>query len=88
MVARKARPSRGQEPVQGSGSQQESAHGVCGGSPQNRRVYLVEPQTQDRRLGRRRRDPGTPRSFDVGGEVAGSQGLRRDDADCGKGVVV
>jgi hypothetical protein len=42
--------------------------------------YLVEPQNQDRRLGGRRRDPGVPRSFDVGGHVAGSQGLRREDA--------
>jgi hypothetical protein len=41
---------------------------------------LVEPQNQDRRLGGRRRDPGVPRSFDVGGHVAGSQGLRREDA--------
>jgi hypothetical protein len=38
MVARKATRSRGQEPVQGRGSRSESARGVCGGSPQNRRV--------------------------------------------------
>jgi hypothetical protein len=38
MVARKARRSRGQEPVQGSGSQLESTREVCGGSPQNRRL--------------------------------------------------
>jgi hypothetical protein len=50
--------------------------------------YLVEPQNQDRRLDRRRRDPGVPRSFDVDGRMAGSQGLRREDAVCGKGVVV
>jgi hypothetical protein len=66
MVSRKARRSRGQEPVQGSGSRLESA---C-------------------RLGGRRRDPGASRSFDVGGHVAGSQGLRREDADCGYGVAV
>jgi hypothetical protein len=48
--------------------------------------YLVEPQKQDQRLGGRRRDPGVPRSFDVGGHVAGSQGLRREDANCGEGV--
>jgi hypothetical protein len=37
-VERKARRSRGQEPVQGSGSRPESARGVCGGSPENHRV--------------------------------------------------
>jgi hypothetical protein len=50
--------------------------------------YLVEPQNQDRRLGGWRRDPGGPRSFDAGGRVAGSQGLRRVDAVCGNGVAV
>jgi hypothetical protein len=50
--------------------------------------YLVEPQNQDWRLDRRRRDPGAPRSFDAGRRVAGSQGLRREDAVCGNGVVV
>jgi hypothetical protein len=42
--------------------------------------YLVEPQNQDWRLGGRRRDLGTPRSFDVGGHVT--------DADCGEGVAM
>jgi hypothetical protein len=50
--------------------------------------YLVEPQNQDRRLGGRRRDPGVLRSFDAGGRVAGSQGLRQEDAVCGNSVVV
>jgi hypothetical protein len=50
--------------------------------------YLVEPQNQDRRLGRRRRDPGSLRSFDAGGRVAESQGLRQEDAICGDGVAV
>jgi hypothetical protein len=50
--------------------------------------YLVEPQNQDRRLDGRRRDPGSLRSFDVGGRVAGSQGLRREDAVCGNSVVM
>jgi hypothetical protein len=50
--------------------------------------YLVEPQNQDRRLDGRRRDPGVPRSFDVGGRVVGSHGLRREDAVCGDGVAV
>jgi hypothetical protein len=38
MVARKARRSRGQEPVQCSGSRPESARGVCGGPPQKRQI--------------------------------------------------
>jgi hypothetical protein len=40
--------------------------GVCCGSPQNRRGYLVEIRNQDRRLGGQRRDPGTPRNFNAG----------------------
>jgi hypothetical protein len=46
MVARKARRSRGQEPVQGSGSRLESARGVCCGSPQNRRVTWLSHKTK------------------------------------------
>jgi hypothetical protein len=46
MVARKARRSRRSEPVQGSGSQPESACGVCGGSPQNRRVTWLSHKTK------------------------------------------
>jgi hypothetical protein len=46
MVARKARRSRRSEPVQGSGSQPESAHGVCGGSPENRRVTWLSQKTR------------------------------------------
>jgi hypothetical protein len=38
--------------------------------------------------GRLRRDPSRPRSFDASGRVAGSQGLRREDAVCGDGVAV
>jgi hypothetical protein len=60
---------------QGSGSQPKSARGVCGGSPQNRLCYLVEPQNQDRRLGGRRQDPGAPRSFEV-------EDTRRDRKAC------
>jgi hypothetical protein len=48
--------------------------------------YLVEPQNQDQRLGGRRRDPVAPRSFDPGGHATGLPDLRREDADCGKGV--
>jgi hypothetical protein len=50
--------------------------------------YLVEPQNQDQRLGGRRWDPGTLRSFNAGGRVEGSQGLRREDAVCGNGMAV
>jgi hypothetical protein len=46
MMARKARRSRGQELVQGSGSRPESARGVCGGSPQNRRVTSLSHKTK------------------------------------------
>jgi hypothetical protein len=65
MVARKARRNHRSEPVQGSSSQPKSARGVCGGLPQNRRCYLVEPQNLDQRLGGRRWAPGTPRSFEA-----------------------
>jgi hypothetical protein len=50
--------------------------------------YLVEPQNQDWRLGGRRRGLGAPRSFDAGGRVAGSPGLRREHAVCGNGMTV
>jgi hypothetical protein len=50
--------------------------------------YLVEPQNRDRKLSGRRRDPGAPRSFDASGHVAGSQGLRQEDAVCSDGVAV
>jgi hypothetical protein len=46
MTARKERRSRGQEPVQGSDSRPESACGVCGGSPQNRRVTWLIHKTK------------------------------------------
>jgi hypothetical protein len=50
--------------------------------------YLIEPQNQDQRLGRRRHDPGAPRSFDASGHMAGSQGLCREDVVCVDGVAV
>jgi hypothetical protein len=50
--------------------------------------YLVEPQSQDRRLGGQRRDPGASKSFDASGRLAESQGLHREDAVCGDGVAV
>jgi hypothetical protein len=50
--------------------------------------YLVEPQSQDRRLGRRGRDPGAPKSFNAGGHVVGSQGLHQEDTVCGNSVAV
>jgi hypothetical protein len=46
MVARKARRSRRSETVQGSGSQLESARGVCGGSPENHRVTWLSHKTK------------------------------------------
>jgi hypothetical protein len=46
MVARKARRSHRSEPVQGSGSRPESAHGVCGSSPQNRQVTWLSHKTK------------------------------------------
>jgi hypothetical protein len=46
MMARKARRSCRPEPVQGSGSRQESAHGVCGDSPENRRVTWLSHKTK------------------------------------------
>jgi hypothetical protein len=46
MVARKARRSRRLEPVQGSGSRPESACGVCGSSPENRRVTWLSHKTK------------------------------------------
>jgi hypothetical protein len=46
MVARKARQSRRSEPVQGSGSQPESARSVCGSSPENRRVTWLSHKTK------------------------------------------
>jgi hypothetical protein len=48
MVARKARRSRGQEPMQGSGSRPESARGVCSSSLQNRRVTWLSHKTKTR----------------------------------------
>jgi hypothetical protein len=45
-VARKARRSRRPEPMQGSGSRPESARGVCGGSPGNRRVTWLSHKTK------------------------------------------
>jgi hypothetical protein len=50
--------------------------------------YLVEPQNQDQRLSGWRQDPGTPRSFDAGGRMAGSQGLCREDTVCSDDVAV
>jgi hypothetical protein len=46
MVARKARRSHGQEPVQGRGSQPESARGVCDGSPENHQVTWLSHKTK------------------------------------------
>jgi hypothetical protein len=48
MVAREARLSRQLEPVQGSDSRPESAHRVCSGSPQNRRVTWLIHKSKTR----------------------------------------
>jgi hypothetical protein len=48
MMARKARRSHGQEPMQGSGSRPESARGVCGSSPENCRVTWLSHKTKTR----------------------------------------
>jgi hypothetical protein len=87
MVARKARLSRRPEPVQGSGSRPECARGVCGGSPENRRVTWLSHKTK---TGGSAGGDGirVPRSFDAGGRVAGSQGSRREDVVCGNDVAV
>jgi hypothetical protein len=70
MVPKEARRSRGQEPVQGSGSRPESARGVCGGSPENGRVTWLRHKTKTG--GSAGGDEiRAPRSFDVGGRVAG-----------------
>jgi hypothetical protein len=45
-VARKARRSRRSELVRGSGSQPESARGVCGSSPENCRVTWLSHKTK------------------------------------------
>jgi hypothetical protein len=60
---------------------------ICGGSLENRRLldWSTKPRPEARG---RRRDPGAPRSFDVGGRVAGSRGLRREDAVHSDGVAV
>jgi hypothetical protein len=88
MVARKARRSHRSEPVQGSDSQPESACGVFGGLPENRQVTWCSHKTKTGGSGGWRRGPGALRSFDDGGRVAGSQGLRWEDAVCGNGVAV
>jgi phosphodiesterase/alkaline phosphatase D-like protein len=46
MVVKKARRSHRPESVQGSSSRPKSAHGVCGGSPQNRRVTWWSHKTK------------------------------------------
>jgi hypothetical protein len=46
MMARKARRSHRPEPVQGRGSQPESARRVWGGSPENRRVTWLSHKTK------------------------------------------
>jgi hypothetical protein len=86
MVTRKARRSRGQEPVHSSGSRPESTRGVCGGSPQNRRVTWLSHKTK---TGGSAGGNGIGRAEKLRcWQTCGRIGLRREDADCGKGVAV
>jgi hypothetical protein len=87
MVARKATQSRRLEPVLGSGSQPESARGVCGDSPQNRWVTCLSHKTK---TGGTTAETGSERveKLRCGGHMVGSQGLRQEDVVCGDGVVV
>jgi hypothetical protein len=82
---KKATWSHGQEPVQGSGSRPESARGVCGSSPQNRRVTWLSHKTKTRdsagRDGIRARLEASKQ-----GTRGGIAGLASGDADCGEGV--
>jgi hypothetical protein len=73
--------------VQGSGSRPESAHGVCGSSPQNRRVTWLSHKIKT----------GGSAGGDGSGSAeklrcrrtrGGAQGLRREDTDCGNSVAV
>jgi hypothetical protein len=83
MVVRKARRSRDMRRCRVEAHDQ-SLHTGLRRFTKKPSYYLVEPQNQDRRLGRWRRDLGAPRSFDVGGHAAESQGLLREDADAAK----
>jgi hypothetical protein len=84
---KKSRRSRRSEPMQSSSSQPKSAREVCGGSPQNRRVTWLSHKTK---TGDSAGGDGirARRSFDASGRVAGSRGLRREDAVCDDGVVM
>jgi hypothetical protein len=79
---KKARRSRRPETVQGSGSRQESARGVCGGSPKNRRVILLSHKTKTGGSAggdgiRARREASMP-----------ADTWRREDAVSGNGVAM
>jgi hypothetical protein len=82
MVARKARRSRRLEPVQGSGSRPESARGVCGGSPENRRVTWLSHKTKTGgsvggdRIRARREAPMPADAGGIAGLALGGRGLR------------
>jgi hypothetical protein len=63
---------------------------ICVGAGEEwvQKVYALRGlRGVERQLGLTR-DPGASRSFDAGGRVAGSQGLRREDEVCGDGVAV
>jgi hypothetical protein len=82
MVARKAGQSRGQEPVQGSGSGPESARWVCSGSPEIRRVTWLSHKTNTGSSAggdgiRARREASMPADAGgIAGLASGGRGLR------------
>jgi hypothetical protein len=82
MVARKVRRSRRSEPVQGSGSQPESACGVCDGSPENCRVTWLSHKTKTGGSAggdgiRARQEASMPARGGIAGLALGGRGLRR-----------
>jgi hypothetical protein len=83
MVARKGRQSCGPEPLQASGSRPESAHAVCGGSPQNRQVTWLSHKTKARITTdgdgiRAQRESLMPRTHGgITGLASGGRGLQR-----------
>jgi hypothetical protein len=76
IVARKARRSCGQEPVQGRGSRPESSCGVCGGSPQKAGLlgWTTKPRPEARRA---ETGSGRTKKLRSGGHASGLQCLRR-----------
>jgi hypothetical protein len=59
---------------------------VCSGFPTKLSGSLVEPQSQERRLGRRRWDPGVPWSFEAGDTRRDREACVRWKQDCSRYV--